>query len=258
MQPIILIPARLQSTRLPEKPLADIHGKPMIQHMVERAKAANAGRVVVATDSEKIADIVKKAGGEAVMTSPDCPSGSDRIWQALQVIDPMGTHDVIINLQGDMPTFRAEILSQVLAPLDDEAVDIATLAAPIHTEEEKQNPAVVKAIFNHVIPATCLAEARLRGQRREAGIHGYTATTFTREPRPSEDGNFYHHVGIYAYHLEALKKFVSLPPSENEQREKLEQLRALDAGMTIGVCIIDEAPIGVDTPETLEMARRKL
>lgn len=243
MNPIILIPSRLQSTRLPEKPLADICGKPMIQHMVERAIAARCGRVVVATDSEKIANIVRTSGGEAVMTSSDCSSGSDRIFQALQKVDPDKTHDVIINLQGDMPTFKADILQQVLEPFADESIDIATLVAPIHDEADKNNPAVVKAIFNNVIPA-------------QAGIHeSYRASTFTRESKPSEDGIFYHHVGIYAYHRGALERFVSLPPSDNEQREKLEQLRALDAGMNIGLRIIDEAPIGVDTPETLEQAR---
>jgi 3-deoxy-manno-octulosonate cytidylyltransferase (CMP-KDO synthetase) len=241
MHPIILIPSRLQSTRLPEKPLADIVGKPMIQHMIERALAANAGRVVVATDSKRIASIVSSAGGEAVMTDADCPSGSDRIWQALLLIDSEAKHDVVINLQGDMPTFKSEILTQVLGPLKDESIDIATLVAPIHNEDEKYNPAVVKALLS-----------------AKAGIHGYQAITFTRESKPSDDGNFYHHVGIYAYRREALQRFVSMPPSENEQREKLEQLRALDAGMKIGVCIIDEAPIGVDTPETLEMARAML
>lgn len=246
MNPIILIPSRLQSTRLPEKPLADICGKPMIQHMVERAMAANAGRVVVATDSEKIASVVRAAGGEAVMTDADCPSGSDRIWQALQTLDTAGRHDVIINLQGDMPTFKAEILAQVLEPLADASVDIATLAAPIHSEADIRNPAVVKAVFNNVIPA-------------KAGIHeSYLATTFTRDSKPASDGIFYHHVGIYAYRRSALETFISLPPSENEQREKLEQLRALDAGMKIGIRIIDEAPIGVDTPETLEQARAEL
>lgn len=241
MHPIILIPARLQSTRLPRKPLIDIGGKPMIQHMVEGALKANAGRVVVATDSEEIADVVHACGGEAVMTSSDCPSGSDRIWQALAVLDQGKKHDVVINLQGDMPTFKKEILTQVLEPLQDSNMDMATLASPIADEAEKINPAVVKAI----LPA-------------KAQAYGYPAITFTRESRASADGRYYHHVGIYAYRREALEKFVSMPPSVNELREKLEQLRALDAGMKIGIRIIEEAPIGVDTKETLEQARAQL
>lgn len=237
--PLIVIPARLASTRLPRKPLADIAGKAMIARVWERAAASGQGEVVVATDSKDIAHLIEQAGGVAVMTSREHVSGSDRIWEAVQKIDAAGAQDIIINLQGDMPTFDPKILRSVLEPFKDPQVQIATLAAIIDDEAEKHDPAVVKPVVAWG-PGTRLGRALY----------------FTRATAPAGDGPIYHHVGIYAYRRAALAQFVALPPSPLEQREKLEQLRALEAGMTIGVALIDKAPIGVDTEETLQKARR--
>lgn len=234
MNPIILIPARMASTRLPDKPLALIGGQPMIVQVWKRALLANCGRVVVACDGLKIATVIEGEEGEAVLTDPNLPSGSDRIFQALLECDPDGEHDVIINLQGDMPTLDPEIVKQVLEVLKDPAVDIATLAAIITDEGEKKDPATVKIAM---------------------GENG-RALYFSRATIPYGDGPLYHHIGIYAYRRAALEKFVSLPPSTLEMREKLEQLRALEAGMRIGVAVVDAVPLGVDTPETLEKARK--
>jgi len=235
VKPIILIPARLAATRLPNKPLADIHGKPMIVHVWERAVTAKVGEVVVATDNENIYQAIESAGGKAMMTRADHPSGSDRIFEALQKIDPAKKHDIVINMQGDMPTFDPKILAAVLEPLKDASIDIATLAAEITDPEEKTNPNVVKVI---------------------AGLRH--ALYFTRATAPHGEGPLYHHIGIYAYRRAALEKFVSLPPSPLEKREKLEQLRALESGMRIGVSIVDTVPLGVDTEEQLEKARQLL
>jgi 3-deoxy-manno-octulosonate cytidylyltransferase (CMP-KDO synthetase) len=234
---LVLIPARMAATRLPGKPLLDIAGLPMIVHVLRRAEAAAIGRVAVATDTPEIADIVTAHGGEAVLTRADHPSGSDRIFEALQKLDPGGTVRTVINLQGDFPTIRPENIGAVLAPLADPAVDIATLAAEIHTDEEATNPNVVKVI------GTALGADRLR------------ALYFTRATAPWGDGPRYHHIGLYAYRRAALERFVALPPSPLEQREKLEQLRALEAGMRIDVGIVDTVPRGVDTPADLETAR---
>jgi 3-deoxy-manno-octulosonate cytidylyltransferase (CMP-KDO synthetase) len=234
---LVLIPARMASTRLPGKPLLDIGGLPMIVHVLRRAEAANLGRVAVATDTTEIADAVTSHGGEAVMTSPDHPSGSDRIYEALGRIDPEARIDIVINLQGDFPTILPDNIRAVLGPLADPAVDIATLAAEIHTEEESSNPNVVKAI------GSPLGERRLR------------ALYFTRATAPHGEGPRYHHVGLYAYRRAALQRFVALPPSALERQEKLEQLRALEAGMRIDVTIVDAVPRGVDTPADLETAR---
>jgi 3-deoxy-manno-octulosonate cytidylyltransferase (CMP-KDO synthetase) len=234
---LVLIPARMAATRLPGKPLLDIAGLPMIVHVLRRAEAAAIGRVAVATDTPEIAEIVTAHGGEAVMTRADHPSGSDRIYEALQKLDPGGTIQTVINLQGDFPTIRPENIGAVLAPLADPAVDIATLAAEIHTEEESTNPNVVKVI------GSPLGADRLR------------ALYFTRATAPWGDGPRYHHIGLYAYRRAALERFVALPPSPLEQREKLEQLRALEAGMRIDVGIVDTVPRGVDTPADLETAR---
>ena len=235
--PVILIPARMASTRLPGKPLADIGGKPMIVRMVEIAQRAAIGEVVVACDGEEIATAVTNAGGKAILTDPDLPSGSDRIWQALS---RMGSnHDIILNVQGDMPTLDAAIIRQVLSLLDNPDVDIATLAAEIHDESEKYDPAVVKPIIAF----------------DSSGKQG-RALYFTRATAPTGEGALYHHIGLYAYRRKALERFVSLPPSPLEQREKLEQLRALEAGMRIDIAIVNTVPLGVDTPETLEKARR--
>ena len=237
---LVLIPARMAATRLPGKPLLDIAGLPMIVHVLRRAQAAGIGRVAVATDTPDIAVAVMAHGGEAVMTRTDHPSGSDRIFEALCKLDPAGEADVVVNLQGDFPTIHADNIRSVLAPLDDPMVDIATLAAQIHTEEEATNPNVVKAVGSPV------SAGRLR------------ALYFTRATAPWGDGPRYHHIGLYAYRRAALQRFVSLPPSPLERQEKLEQLRALEAGMRIDVTIVDTVPRGVDTPADLETARRIL
>jgi 3-deoxy-manno-octulosonate cytidylyltransferase (CMP-KDO synthetase) len=234
---LVLIPARMAATRLPGKPLLDIAGLPMIVHVLRRAEAAGIGRVAVATDTPDIAVAVMAHGGEAVMTRADHPSGSDRVFEALGKLDPDGKVEIIVNLQGDFPTIHPANIRSVLAPLDDPAVDIATLAARIHTEEESTNPNVVKAVGSPV------SARRLR------------ALYFTRATAPWGDGPRYHHIGLYAYRRAALQRFVSLPPSPLEQQEKLEQLRALEAGMRIDIGIVDTVPRGVDTPADLETAR---
>ena len=237
---LVLIPARMAATRLPGKPLLDIAGLPMIVHVLRRAEAAGIGRVAVATDTPEIAAAVTAHGGEAVMTRADHPSGSDRIFEALGQLDPKGEAEIIVNLQGDFPTIHPDNIRSVLAPLDDPAVDIATLAAQIHTEEEATNPNVVKAVGSPV------STGRLR------------ALYFTRASAPWGDGPRYHHIGLYAYRRAALERFVALPPSPLEKQEKLEQLRALEAGMRIDIGIVDTVPRGVDTPADLETARRIL
>jgi 3-deoxy-manno-octulosonate cytidylyltransferase (CMP-KDO synthetase) len=237
---LVLIPSRMASTRLPGKPLMDIEGLPMIVHVLRRAEAARIGRVAVATDTPEIAASVTSHGGEAIMTRSDHPSGSDRIYEALGKIDPGGEAEIIINLQGDFPTILPDNISGVLAPLADPAVDIATLASQIHTEEEDTAPSVVKVVGSRV------GAARLR------------ALYFTRATAPWGEGPRYHHIGLYAYRRAALEQFVSLPPSPLEQQEKLEQLRALEAGMRIDVTIVDHVPRGVDTPADLETARQIL
>jgi 3-deoxy-manno-octulosonate cytidylyltransferase (CMP-KDO synthetase) len=237
---LVLIPARMASTRLPGKMLLDLAGLPMIVHVLRRAEAANIGRVAVATDTPEIAAAVRSHGGEAVMTSADHPSGSDRIFEALGKLDPSARAEIVINLQGDFPTIRPDNIRDVLGPLDDPAVDIATLAAEIHTDEEDSNPNVVKAIGSRI------SERRLR------------ALYFSRATAPWGDGPRYHHVGLYAYRRKALERFVALPPSPLELQEKLEQLRALEAGMRIDVTIVDTVPRGVDTPADLETTRQIL
>ncbi len=237
---LILIPARMAASRLPGKPLADIGGEPMIVHVLRRAQAAELGPVVVATDSAEIAGIVDKAGGTAVMTRADHASGSDRIFEALGKVDSAGRAEIIVNLQGDLPTLAPSAIAAVLVPLADEAVDIATLAAEIKVAEERTNPNVVKVV------GTPVASSRLR------------ALYFTRATAPAGDGPLYHHIGIYAYRRAALERFVKLAPSPLELRERLEQLRALEAGMRIDVELVDTVPLGVDTPEDLERARGML
>jgi 3-deoxy-manno-octulosonate cytidylyltransferase (CMP-KDO synthetase) len=236
---IILIPARLASTRLPGKPLADIHGAPMIVHVLRRAQEAGIGEAVVATDSEAVATAVDKAGGRAIMTRADHASGSDRIFEALEALDPEHRIGVVVNVQGDLPTIDPEDIRAALMPLADPAVDIATLAAVISDPAELTNPNVVKA----------------HGQK--IGPDRLHANTFTRADAAGA-GPHYHHIGLYAYRRAALERFVALPPSANEQRERLEQLRALDAGMRIDVAIVQSVPLGVDTPEDLEKARAML
>jgi 3-deoxy-manno-octulosonate cytidylyltransferase (CMP-KDO synthetase) len=237
---LVLIPARMAATRLPGKPLLDIAGVPMIVHVLRRAMEANVGRVAVATDTPEIAAAVKAHGAEAVMTRPEHPSGSDRIFEALERLDPGREADIVINLQGDFPTISPDNIRDVLPPLADSAVDIATLAAEIHTEEEATNPNVVKAVGSPI------------GDRRLRALY------FTRARSPHGEGPRYHHIGLYAYRRAALERFVRLPPSPLERQEKLEQLRALEAGMRIDVTIVDTVPRGVDTPADLETARRHL
>ena len=237
---LIIIPARMAASRLPGKPLADIAGTPMIVHVLRRAEEASAGRVAVATDSLEIAAAVEKAGGQSVMTRADHPSGSDRIFEALSILDPRRQARVIVNLQGDLPTLDPADLAAAVALIDDPAVDVATLAAEIARAEERTNPNVVKVVGSPLTPS------RLR------------ALYFTRATAPHGDGPLYHHIGLYAYRRQALEKFVALPPSPLEQREKLEQLRLLEAGMRIDVAIVNSVPLGVDTPEDLVHARRAL
>ncbi len=237
---LILIPARMAATRLPGKPLIDIAGLPMIVHVLRRAQEAKLGPVVVATDAGAIATAVEKAGGRAVLTRTDHVSGSDRIYEALEIVDPEGKAKIIINMQGDLPTLPPADLKAALGLLKDPSVDIATLAAEIVRPEERNNPNVVKVVGAPVAPG------RLR------------ALYFTRATAPTGEGPLYHHIGLYAYRRAALERFVKLPPSALEKREKLEQLRALEAGMRIDVAIVESVPLGVDTPEDLELARARL
>ncbi|MHC2275980.1 3-deoxy-manno-octulosonate cytidylyltransferase (CMP-KDO synthetase) [Bradyrhizobium diazoefficiens] len=234
---LVLIPARMAATRLPGKPLADIAGLPMIVHVLRRAEAAGIGRVAVATDTPEIAAVVAAHGGEAVMTRTTHPSGSDRIHEAMQKLDPQGKAEIVINLQGDFPTITPQTIREVLPPFADPAVDIVTLASQIHTEEEDLAPSVVKAVGSPIGPR------RLR------------ALYFTRATAPYGNGPRYHHIGLYAYRRAALERFVSLPPSPLELQESLEQLRAVEAGMRIDIMIVDSVPRGVDTPPDLETAR---
>lgn len=244
MSTIVLIPARMASTRLPDKPLADIAGRPMIVHVAERARQSGLGRVAVATDTLEVADAVRSAGFEAVMTRADHQSGSDRIHEALRALDPDGNVDIVVNVQGDLPTVEPETIRAVFRPLEADAVDIATLGVEILHEDEKTNPNVVKIVGSPL--AMTVPSSRLR------------ALYFTRATAPWGAGPLYHHIGLYAYRRAALERFVSLPPSTLEQREKLEQLRALEAGMRIDVEIVNSVPLGVDTPDDLARARKML
>jgi len=232
MTALILIPARMASTRLPGKPLAEIAGKPMIAWMVELARNANVGPVLIAAAEPNIADAARKAGAEAVMTDPALPSGSDRMHAALEEFDPQNRFDVAVNLQGDMPTMRAEDVARAVAALKPQA-DIATLVSPSADEADRDNPNVVKAI--RAADGRCLA--------------------FTRAPAPWGEGPVERHVGIYVYRRAALARFVAAPPSPLELREKLEQLRALEMGMSIYADAIADFPKGVDSPADLEAAR---
>jgi 3-deoxy-manno-octulosonate cytidylyltransferase (CMP-KDO synthetase) len=239
MNPVVIIPARMASTRLPGKPLADIGGVPMILRVWAQAMKAGVGPVVVAAAEEEIADAVEKAGGHAVMTHPDLPSGSDRIYAALQGIDPGGRYDTVINLQGDLPALDPAQLRAAADALPGH--DIATLAAPITDEADRANPAVVKAVV-------AWAPDGQKGR----------ALYFSRATVPTGPGEHFYHVGIYAYARAALARFVELPPSPLETREKLEQLRALEAGMSIAVARVDKVPLSVDTPEDLDYARKMI
>ncbi len=236
---LTIIPARMASSRLPGKPLADIGGRPMIVRVMERALEADLGRVVVAVAEPEIADAVRDHGGETVMTRPDHPSGSDRVHEAAVLLDPDGECDTIVNVQGDLPTLDPRAIRAAVAPLDAMPdVHLATLAAEIVEDGERDDPSVVKAIIS-----------KADGSRLGRALY------FTRAAAPSGDGPLYHHIGLYAFTWSALDRFVSLPPSPLERRERLEQLRALEDGMGIGVAVVDDVPLGVDTPADLERAR---
>jgi 3-deoxy-manno-octulosonate cytidylyltransferase (CMP-KDO synthetase) len=241
LNPIIVIPARMQATRLPGKPLADIHGEPMIVHVWRRAVQAGIGPVVVACSEAEVFDAVHAHGGNAVMTDPNHPSGSDRVWEAVTKMDPSGDFDAIVNVQGDLPTLEPEVIRAVFAPLETPEVDLATLIAEIRIEEERTNPNVVKAVVG-------LAP----GQRVGRALY------FSRATVPANAGPHYHHIGLYAYKRAALARFVTLPVGVLEAREKLEQLRALENGMRIDAALVDTVPLGVDTPADLERARALL
>ena len=237
---LVLIPARMASTRLPGKPLADICGLPMIVQVAKRAQEAAIGRVVIAVDDQQVFDAVAAAGFEVVMTRQDHQSGSDRIFEALNKVDPDAKAKIVVNVQGDLPTIEPETVRAALRPLENEAVDIGTLTTEIDNEEDKTAPHIVKVV------GSPLSASRLR------------ALYFTRTTAPYGKGPLYHHIGLYAYRRAALERFVSLGPSTLEKRESLEQLRALEAGMRIDVEIVDTVPLGVDTPADLEKARRIL
>jgi 3-deoxy-manno-octulosonate cytidylyltransferase (CMP-KDO synthetase) len=239
--PVVIIPARLAATRLPGKILADIHGEPMIVHVWRRAVESGIGPVIVACDDRGIAEAVEAAGGQAVMTDPAHPSGSDRIFEALTKIDEAGTYDAVVNVQGDLPAIDPGVIGAVFAPLADPVADIATLAFEITDAAEAANPNVVKAVVSFA-----------------PGENIGRALNFTRAVPPDDEGPLYHHVGLYAYRRAALERFVALSPSALEKREKLEQLRALEAGMVVDVALVDTVPPGVDTPADLEQARAML
>lgn len=246
LDPIILIPSRLAAVRLPNKPLADIQGEPMVVHVWRRGMAANIGPVVVACCGSEIEDVVKQAGGQAVITDPDLPKGTDRIYAALQKIDarnPGNQYDVIINLQGDLPTISASLLHQVLAPLADPAVDIATIAAPITNQADLANLNVVKI---------AMTEPK---ETPDGGKIG-RALYFSRSLIPSGGQIHYHHIGVYAYRRKALESYVQMPVSSLETAEQLEQLRALEAGMRIDVAVVNEIPPSIDTQEDLDHVRK--
>jgi len=236
---LIVIPARMAASRLPGKPMVDIAGEPMIVHVWRRAIEAQAGRVVVAADTDEIVAAVRGAGGEAVLTRPDHASGSDRVFEAVRGVDPQGAAQLVVNLQGDLPTLEPHLIRACLQPLGVQGPDIATLAAEIVEPDECTNPNVVK-----VVGTPMAQKNRLR------------ALYFTRATAPYGEGPLYHHIGIYAYRRPALERFIGLKPSPLERREKLEQLRAIEAGMRIDVQVVDTVPLGVDTPADLERARR--
>lgn len=241
MNPLVLIPARMASTRLPGKPLADIAGRPMILHVLDCARAAGIGPVAVAACDEEVAEVVRGAGGMVAMTGPELRSGSDRVHAAARLLDPHGSHDVVVNLQGDLPGLLPADLGRTLRPLEQGGFDIATLVAAINSPEEAAARSVVKVACSFEGKADTAA-----------------ALYFSRTAIPCGEGPLWHHIGVYAFRREALERFVALPESGLERREKLEQLRALETGMRIGCARIDAAPFGVDTAADLERARSLL
>jgi len=236
--PVVIIPARMNATRLPGKPLADIHGEPMIVHCWRRAMSADIGPVIVACGDKRIADAVERAGGQAVLTDPDHPSGTDRVHEALEIVDPTAHHDAVINLQGDLPTIQTAAVLAAFTPLLQSDVDVGTIVCRIEAEEEYLDPNVVKAAISI-----------------KSGAHIGRALYFSRSLVPSGKGDHYRHIGIYAYRRTAISLFVRRPPGQLEIREGLEQLRALEAGMRIDVSLVDTVPLGVDTQADLDKAR---
>lgn len=241
MNPLIVIPARLASTRLPGKMLADVGGKPLIQHVFERCASAKAAPVLVACDSEEIAQVIRGVGGEAVLTDPDLPSGSDRVWAGVNAYDPDGAFDTIINVQGDQPLLEQTLLGHILRPLVSSQVDIATLAAPFDASQDAGAPQAVKVVL---------------GGQEEDPIR--RALYFSRACVPHGAKTFYHHIGIYAYRRKILNRFVKLAPTLLETTESLEQLRALEAGMRMDACIVSAVPMGVDTAQDLDHVRQQM
>ena len=237
MNPIVVVPARLRSTRLPDKPLALIAGLPMVVQVWRRAMETGLGPVLVATDHVRIAEAVREAGGQAVLTRDDHPSGTDRIAEALALVDPDRRHDVVVNLQGDLPTVVPNVARAAVALLGDAEVAVGTAVALIATAREAAADSVVKMV------GSPLGQGRFR------------ALYFTRAQAPWGDGPLYHHIGLYAWRRAAFERFVALPPSALEQRERLEQLRALEAGLRIDAALVDDVPLGVDTPDDLRRAR---
>ncbi len=238
---IVVIPARMASTRLPGKPLADINGLPLIVHVWKRAVEAKVGQVLVAAAENEIAEVVKAHGGDAIVTDPNLPSGSDRVAAALRLRDPAGRYDFVLNLQGDLPAIDPLAIQRCLAGLTNETVDISTIAVLIADPADVANPNIVKAI------------APL-GADREVAF----ARDFVRRVGPEHQPPYWHHIGLYAYRRAALERFVALPVSQREAERRLEQMRALDNGMRIAVVRVDTVPLGVDTPAELEIARQLL
>ncbi len=238
---LTLIPARMKATRLPGKPLAEIAGKPMICHVWEKAVKANLGPVFVATDSPEIVTVIEGIGGQAVLTAADHPSGSDRIYEALCHIDAKGRYEAVINLQGDLPELDPVLLQKLADLLRDPEWDLTTLAAPA-TMDEAAKSQIVKAVVS------------FKDRHKRVG----RALYFSRAAVPDGPEDFLHHIGLYGWRRKALSQFVGLPPSPLELSEKLEQLRALEAGMKIGVAVVDHAPGGTDTADELAEVRQRL
>lgn len=259
LNPVVIVPARLAATRFPDKPLADIHGVPMIVQVLRRAMEADIGPVLVACGDREIADAVEAAGGKAVMTDPGHPSGSDRVHEALGLFDPDRRYNTVVNIQGDLPTIDPGVIAAVLDPFDVEEVDITTLAVEITEARERTDPNVVKAVI-------ALADAGVGagvGAGADAGANAKArigrALYFSRATVPAvAEGPHYHHIGLYGFRRDALDRFVALPPGRLELLERLEQLRALEAGMRIDVALVDTVPLGVDTPADLDRARALL
>ena len=247
MKAIIIIPARMGSSRFPNKPLADINGKPMIIHVADRAKEANIGEIYIACAEKEIADIVQKYDYNAILTNPDHPSGTDRIYEAIQKI-PNNDYEIIVNVQGDLPTIEPHLISDSLYALDNSKADISTLVCKITDDDEIKNPNIVKALVDWSSDKNRSKNEKMTGD----------AYDFSRDAKTANDGNYYHHIGLYAYRKDALTKFINLEPSEREISNKLEQLRALDNGMKIEAIKVETIPIGVDTPEDLEKAKKLL